>query len=329
MKSSRALLYTLIALAVLTTLLIMLLANTGHEPQQLVGKAHHDNNPPQQARFITGAKGISDGWAQFSPDGSLVVFSRSTEFGAPSDLYTIPVAGGDARRLSQSHLPLSATRATWSPQGDLLAFIGTDKGRNSLWVINSDGTRPRKLELGGLSDSISYPDWYPDGKQLVVVDTGEKVIKRIDLALGTVTNITDNELVFAGKPSISPDGNWIAFAGQKNVGQTYSKSENGVWVIRSDGSPQSLQQVVERGRHPNWSPDGQRLTFDAVSNKQIATFIVNRDGTNLEQITDYELRAGEPVWSPDGTRILVLAKQRSDTGPYGLAIIELQENDLQ
>jgi Tol biopolymer transport system component len=64
----------------------------------------------------------------------------------------------------------------------------------------------------------THPSWYPDGERIAVKDAATYSIKRIDLPKGLVTTMTDPARVYAGMPSVSPDGKWIAFAGQQNRG---------------------------------------------------------------------------------------------------------------
>jgi Tol biopolymer transport system component len=75
----------------------------------------------------------------------------------------------------------------------LIAFTGTSSdGRNTVWLINADGTQPRQLAAAGLSEKVLYPCWYPGGEALAVMDTSEEVIKRIDRQLLTAVAVTDH-----------------------------------------------------------------------------------------------------------------------------------------
>ena len=61
----------------------------------------------------------------------------------PGDLYTIPIGGGDATRLTRGTPWDGMPR--WSPDGRTIAFISDRDGGDNLWLVSPDGTGLRKL----------------------------------------------------------------------------------------------------------------------------------------------------------------------------------------
>jgi Tol biopolymer transport system component len=55
--------------------------------------------------------------------------------------------------------------------------------------------------------------------------------------------------------------------------------------MRSDGTGQ--QKLVDRGQEPAWGPNSEGIVFSrpASESDYTALWIVNRDGSNLRQIT--------------------------------------------
>lgn len=281
-------------------------------------------------RFLTGMTEWSlDYWPDFSPDGQMVLFSRTTD-GTNWELFSVAASGGEAEKFARSPLPVSATRPSWSPETHQIAFTGTSAdGSAGVWIINGDGTGAHALTAPELSDQMLYPSWYPDGKSLAATDARDLTIKRLDLAGGAATTVTNRAQVLAGMSRVSPDGKWIAFAGQESAGQPYDQEENVIWLVGDAGLPNPLEAIPIQGRTPAWSPDGKRLAFSSdrgSADSRYAIFVVDRDGTNLMQVTDYALNAVHPVWSQDGRRMAFTAMRPERKYTEAIAIIDLPDD---
>jgi Tol biopolymer transport system component len=273
-------------------------------------------NPPETVasstrQFLTSGTGFVDYWPCFSPDGTRVLFSRRAEGDRSWQLWLVRTDGTEPHKLSHDALPVSATRPNWSVNSGLIALTGiSESGKSSVWIINPDGT-PKEQQPTGLPEGLFYPSWYPTGDQLAVMDGHDLVIKRVDLATATAATLTNRDRILTGMPSVSPDGKWIAFAGQLNKGQRYDQSQNSIWLLDlSNGIEHSLEPTPQQGRAPSWAPDSNRLAFESNRGSflgRYAVFIVNRDGTGIQQITDYKLNATHPVWSPDGQKLVFAA----------------------
>ena len=72
-----------------------------------------------------------------SPDGNTIVFDLL------GDLYSIPIVGGQATRVT-SGMPWDGM-PRWSPDGETIAFISDRDGGDNLWLVAPDGSSLRRL----------------------------------------------------------------------------------------------------------------------------------------------------------------------------------------
>ena len=299
------------------TMNVLILAASG------ASVSHTDSPSHASVRFLTADS--LDLWPCFSPDGNHILFSRRVE--QTWQLLLIPTESGQPQPLARAPLPIAATRANWSKQNNVIAFTGTSAhGQNSIWLINSDGSNPRELKLLVSSDQMFYPSWFPSGEQLAAMDAQDMVIIRVNVNTGGAVTVTDQKQVFTGMPSVSPDGKWIAFAGQKNTGQKYDQTKNSIWLVDDSGIARTVESTPGQGRAPTWSPDGKILAFESTRASligQYAIFLINRDGTGLIQVTDPALNADHPVWSPDGRRLAFSARASLWAKGRSIAVIDI------
>lgn len=79
----------------------------------------------------------------------------------------------------------------------------------------------------------------------------------------------------------------------------------------------------ERDIDPVWSPTGERLAFASAQNNpnELDIFLVNADGSGLEQLTFVDGFEVNPAWSPDGR---TLAYHGNQTGDFEIYLYDLE-----
>ena len=177
--------------------------------------------------------------------------------------------------------------------------------------MDADGSHQSQVadETPGFRDYA--PKFTPDGSKIVFSrcqpDDGVCAIweMRSDgthkRALTPFVHDETNEVVdFV--PSVSPDGTQIAFGRFLDSGFT-----GRIVVMNADGSdPEAITASRLEGFAPDWAPDGQRLTFSSnVSRPGTAIFSVRPDGTDIEQLIEYNFPFNDfnSVYSPRGNRL--------------------------
>ncbi len=96
-----------------------------------------------------------------SPDGRMIAFGGTRysveENKGNSDLYLIPVAGGEPVLLAGTPHRESASR--WRPDGEWIGFLSNESGSNQLWEIRPDGSSKRQVTdvEGGISNFLYSP----------------------------------------------------------------------------------------------------------------------------------------------------------------------------
>lgn len=187
----------------------------------------------------------------------------------------------------------------------------------------------KDLETGEVTQlthlgSNSMPKWSPDGSQIVYLSWSEENLYDIYImnADGTdsqplVTGTANDKL-----PDWSPLGDKIVFESDRD-------GTNQIYVLDLNSfETTKLTNGLPAVSLPNWSTDGQQIVFTAnigVSGRS-QIFIVDADGTNLQQLTEYDINNfdGRPVWCPNDSCIIFTRFN----GAQKLMLLDLATNEI-
>jgi Tol biopolymer transport system component len=216
-----------------------------------------------------------------SPDGQTVVFDLL------GDLYTIPITGGTATRLTSGMGHDWAPR--FSPDGTRLVFVSDRSGDNNLWLLSLGDGEARPLTKGVAYTYLS-PDWTPDGQYVVVARGGgliglEKLwLFHADGGTGLPLIRQPPALKTVG-PAFGPDGRYVWYAQRSGAWQynaVLPQYQIGVYD-RETGTRTTMSSRYGSAFRPALSPDGRWLTYG--SRHDAETGLVLR-----------ELATGEERW---------------------------------
>jgi dipeptidyl aminopeptidase/acylaminoacyl peptidase len=119
---------------------------------------------PMTTADLLAVKSVSD--PQLSPDGKSIVYVVTMIDVAAnksnSDLWMVPVAGGEAKRLT-TH-PGADNHPRFSPDGKQVAFVSDRSGSSQVWLLPTDGGEARQLTK--LPIDVAGPIWSPKGDKL-------------------------------------------------------------------------------------------------------------------------------------------------------------------
>jgi Tol biopolymer transport system component/DNA-binding winged helix-turn-helix (wHTH) protein len=239
----------------------------------------------------------------WSPHGNRIAYWALV--GSQLDVLTVPVGGGEP--VAVTHDLAVDWNPVWSPDGAYLYFVSDRGGSMNLWRVAIDeksGTVLGALEpVTAPSSETGFLSFSHSGHQITYAArsrTGN--IMRVgfdpshEAVVGQLASVTQGSRA-AVEPSVSPDGEWIAFY---NSG----KHEN-LFVVRKDGTGlRQLTDSVYSDRRPVWSPDGEFLAFQSNRSGKFEVWVIRSDGSGLRQLTfTPDPYVVHPVWSPDGKRL--------------------------
>jgi len=142
-----------------------------------------------------------------SPDGEWVAVSKGDE--RSSDIYLLSLKDGSMRQLT--HLDGRNERPVWSPDGRTIAFGSTHDGTRRVWRVSPEGGKPKILETGDVSSSLSVK-WAP-GERLLYQQPGDDRWSFFDVGSGGEEPLLSDDLTESGwffDPVYSPDGSRVA-----------------------------------------------------------------------------------------------------------------------
>jgi dipeptidyl aminopeptidase/acylaminoacyl peptidase len=279
----------------------------------------------------------AEGDVALSPDGTKVAFVRSTRAGIPEwqrtegAVFVRPLAGGPEQRVSAGDGVASSP--SWSPDGRRIVFTATPADARSDAPDYSGAKLAFKRVDHGAARAVVVPaaggapvtfppspGWGPsphwlDASRLVMLRVADEGKAREILVGDAATGQTrvlyrEEDALFwsldfiAPEAFPSPDGRRIAFVSDRD-------GWDHLYVVPTDGGvPAAVTHGTFEVRSPVWSPDGQRIGFDASEAndpgiRRIMVATLGAEGTaRLARVTEGRGTNVAPAWSPDGRTVV-------------------------
>lgn len=250
--------------------------------------------------------------AQWSPDGSKLVFTASTEEGTEVFMYWL-----ESKRYAKiSQLEHSPSNLTWSPDGEWIAFTmfvgGSElalvsapkKPKGAQWAETPRVTTRLKHER----DGSGYME--PGYTQLFVLSADG----------GTARQISTGSYRHSGPLSWAADGKAIFFSGNRSADWEYDFRNSEVYRIDiATSEVTTLTDRVGPDNDPAVSPDGKLLAYtgydDQVQAYQISRLYLMDLGTQKVQQVDLGLDRDirNIQWQSDSKGLYFLYDDKGNT----------------
>ncbi len=224
-----------------------------------------------------------------SPDGRTLIFDMV------GNLYSIPIDGGEAKRITNEGMSFNA-EPRFSPDGARIAFVSDRDGGQNVWTSKPDGSDPKQVTHDGKAGFVS-PSWTPDGQYIVVTRIGafgDDALPQL-----WMYNVNGGSGLQISKGSGSPLG-VIASADGRYL--YYTMRGANYQVARRDrqtGEEEVITRASGGAVRPMLSPDGSMLIYGSRRDAQ----------TGLRVL---ELKSGEERW-------LKYPTQRDEQQSFGLS----------
>jgi TolB protein len=201
-----------------------------------------------------------------SPDGKLLAISDATQRvnnQRPSLVYVIPVAGGEAKRLTDTG---PSYFHGWSPDGKILAFCGLRDKNFDIYTVPVEGGPEKRLTNDAGKDD--GPEFSPDGQFIYFNSdrTGVMQIWRMrpdGTSPEPITADPDHEAWF---PHIAPNGRQLVFLSyDKGAGDHPENKDVSLQLMDLKTKAITPLATLFGGQGtinvPSWSPNSRYLAF--------------------------------------------------------------------
>jgi Tol biopolymer transport system component/DNA-binding winged helix-turn-helix (wHTH) protein len=262
-------------------------------------------------------QGLKPNVVSWFPDGNHLLVGGIQSDGEKPALWNVSILGGPSHKISDE-----TDSGVVSPDGSKIAALRSGDGKlnsSELWVMNSDGSQPRKLvDISGFSFAVT---WSPSGTRLAYMKASywpgyqeNVLIETLDLATGVTNTVFSDERIGGGLVW-SRDGR-LFFSRVEET--SFIKSD--IWSLRIDErTGEARGNIVQVTNSPDWKPrpevsaDGKKLIF-LRNNIAPTVYLAQVDPKNntldqIERLTLDESVSRPYEWTLDGSALLYISNR--------------------
>ncbi|MBO9740522.1 PD40 domain-containing protein [Xanthomonas axonopodis pv. begoniae] len=283
-RHRRSLALAVASMALLVVLSLAVWTSWRRAPAPSTEQAHAVLGSPKRPYQVITAGGGFDLMPSLSPDGAQVAYASLTRDRAGTSILVKTTDNAYPRVLETPAPGVSDRLPAWSPDGRQIAFSRqAPDGSCQVMIAAANGpAASREVMRCDGADMLSF-SWSPDGRALVFGSMtgphGAARMRRLDLATGQWQTLDYPAQAgdFDYAPRYSPDGNWIVFLRNPQLGD--------LWRIPAEGG------VAERLTHDNadirgwsWLPDGSGLIFGRRVDSEARLYLLDLRDHSLQDV---------------------------------------------
>lgn len=239
-------------------------------------------SPRRPYRLITTGADF-DMYPSLSPDGSQVAYESSPDDGGGGQIRVQTSGSAPARTLVERPAGATDRFPHWSPDGREIAFARfSADGRCEVLIVSATGGNLRPAARCDGTELLSF-DWTPDGRGLVfgsMVGTfAHRGIRVLDIASGQWRALAyparGDDFDYA--PQVSPDGRWLVFVRNPQVGD--------LWRMPAGGGP--LEQLTDDAaeiRGWAWLGDSRHIVFGRRVDSEVRLYRLDTESRMLRDV---------------------------------------------
>ena len=257
--------------------------------------------------------GTSGSQVSFSPDGRYFTFVRWNVAEGSDDVWIASADGTGLRRLASHKIDQGDTCSpAWSPDGKLIVCAwGAADSSMGLFAIQVADGKVAPL-LARKWNEIQQVVWLNDASGLAVT-AKERATDNLQIWLVTYPNgearRVTNDLNDYVSLSLTSDSSTLAAIRadrESNIWSSVGPDGTGIFQITSNNYDADNDQGLA------WTPENKIVYASKAAGKH-ALWVMDQDGGNRRQLTDYSSSSTMPAVTPDGSHIVFV----SDRGPGG------------
>jgi tricorn protease len=211
------------------------------------------------------------------------------------DLWTVPRAGGQARRLT-AH-PGDELYPKFSPDGKWIAFTGEYDGNADVYVIPAEGGEPRRLTYHPGTDMVL--GWTPDGKKILFRSNRYSALPNFtQLFLVSPEGGMPEQLPVprASLASLSPDGTKVAFNPTSQEFRTWKRYRGGWYnyigiLDLKNNTYEELPRTKTLDQFPMWHGNSIYFISDREGTMNLYRYdLGSKRTTKLSDYKEYDIK---------------------------------------